>query len=488
MPKAVITLPDGSTKTLDFGAHTPSPQDVDDAIEVMKARGMWPSEPAAQPAAQQPTVPAAQPAALYPTMESAIAADVAREAEQAPSTLVGGAVQGVSQVGRGLFEAPFVAAEALGVPTGQLGEEAEKFAQSGREEEAKAFRPSVSLEEAEGLEYGTWVAESLARMVPGMAAAMASMPAYAVSLVADTARERARADGRDEVNVGDLAAAAASSGFIAASERLGAKVALGGKLPKVAQRMTQTAPGRIAAAAGTEAATEVAQEAVQYGAERLGTEAGARWEELGPRLKEAAVLAPIVGGGIRGATETARAVRDRPAAVPEVEMQEVDAVEVGPQEADAPKDATPESVNIESVYDEEGEVDEDTANALDKIAKDRNLGITRDRDPFSVVRDAQGNVIGGAYTSFDGDNYTFDVVVSEDHEGKGVASKLLDDAIQNVDQYQDANPDTTMKIDVINPKMREMLERRGFKVSETVGNDGRVVMEPSDYDLSLIHI
>jgi len=304
---------------VEIEGDVPTPDEADLILQTIEAverqRGAAPS----------PAPMAAQPAALYPTMESAIAADVAREAEQAPSTLVGGAVQGVSQVGRGLFEAPFVAAEALGVPTGQLGEEAEKFAQSWREEEAKAFRPSVSLEEAEGLEYGTWVAESLARMVPGMAAAMASMPAYAVSLVADTARERARADGRDEVNVGDLAAAAASSGFIAASERLGAKVALGGKLPKVAQRMTQTAPGRIAAAAGTEAATEVAQEAVQYGAERLGTEAGARWEELGPRLKEAAVLAPIVGGGIRGATETARAVRDRPATVPEVEVQEVDA-------------------------------------------------------------------------------------------------------------------------------------------------------------------
>lgn len=49
MPKAIVTLPDGSTKTLDFGDHTPTPQDVDDAIGVLKERGMWAAEAAPTP-------------------------------------------------------------------------------------------------------------------------------------------------------------------------------------------------------------------------------------------------------------------------------------------------------------------------------------------------------------------------------------------------------------------------------------------------------
>ena len=155
-----------------------------------------------------------------------------------------------------------------------------------------------------------------------------------------------------------------------------------------------------------------------------------------------------------------------------------------PTEAVVEEIATPieEGVGIESVLDEEGEVDEDTANALDKIARDRGLGITRDRDPAMVVRDAGGDVIGGTYTSFDGDNYTFDVVVSEGAEGKGIASRLLDDAVQGFYEYRDMVPDATMRLDVINPVMRRALERRGFQVSEVVDNEGRVIMEPADYD------
>ena len=283
------------------------------------------------PVSEQGPAPGPPPVAMYPTMEAAVAADVAREAEEAPSTLLGAATAGGSQVVRGIAEAPFVAAEAVGLPV----PEAEKFFQAWREQEAKTFRPSVTLEEAEGLEYGTWIMESIARMGPGMAAAMASMPAYAISLVADTARERARADGRDEVSVTDVAAAAAASGFIAASERLGAKVALGGALPKVAQPLAKTVPGRIAAAAGTEAATEVAQEAVQYGAERLGTEQGMAWEELKPRLKEAAVLAPIVGGVLRGGREARLALAQRAGVLPEAIYDDMIDKEVVAQEAEA---------------------------------------------------------------------------------------------------------------------------------------------------------
>jgi len=303
------------------------------AIEVMESRPA--QAPVAAPA------PGAPPKALYHTMEEAVAADVARDAAEAGSTLVGAATVGGSQVLRGLAEAPFVAAEALTPSPGPLGMsgvlrgEAEKVFQAWREQEGKTFRPSVTLEEAEGLEYVTWVAESVARMLPGMGAAMASMPAYAISLVADTARERARADGRDEVNVTDVAAAAAASGFIAASERFSARVALGGALPKVLQPLAKTIPGRITAAAGTELATEVPQEAAQYLAERLGTEQGMAWEELKPRLKEAAVLAPIVGGGLRGGREAQLAFAQRAGVLPEAIYDDMIDKEVVAQEAEA---------------------------------------------------------------------------------------------------------------------------------------------------------
>ena len=82
----------------------------------------------------------------------------------------------------------------------------------------------------------------------------------------------------------------------------------------------------------------------------------------------------------------------------------------GVQEEVIPKQL-PEGVVVESAITEEGEIDYDAEEQVRGIAKKRNLGITSDREIAYVARDADGNVIGGAFTSYDGDKYTFDVVV-----------------------------------------------------------------------------
>jgi hypothetical protein len=153
-------------------------------------------------------------------------------------------------------------------------------------------------------------------------------------------------------------------------------------------------------------------------------------------------------------------------------------------EAVATPEATPapkKDYEIESVYDEDGEIDYDVDEALRKIAKERDLGITSDREANSVVRNEDGEVIGGTFVSNDGDNYTFDVVVSEAADGTGVGSKLLDDVIKMPYELRDMNPKATMQVDVVSPKMKEMLEHRGFEIKEEIGKD-RWLMEPKDYD------
>jgi GNAT superfamily N-acetyltransferase len=151
------------------------------------------------------------------------------------------------------------------------------------------------------------------------------------------------------------------------------------------------------------------------------------------------------------------------------------------KEAAEPTPAPKKDYQIESVLDEYGEVDFDADEALRKIAKERDLGITSDREANTLVRNEDGEVIGGTFVSNDGDNYTFDVVVSEAAEGTGVGSKLLDDVIEMPYELREMNPDATMQVDVVSPKMKEMLERRGFEVKEEIGKD-RWLMEPKDYD------
>jgi ribosomal protein S18 acetylase RimI-like enzyme len=134
---------------------------------------------------------------------------------------------------------------------------------------------------------------------------------------------------------------------------------------------------------------------------------------------------------------------------------------------------------IENAITEDGEVDFEAEDQVRKIANERNIGITRDREIAYVARDEQGNVVGGAFTSYDNQTgkYTFDVVVTKEAEGKGIGSKLLD-AVQNIpSDIAEMNPDATVEVDVVNPQMQRMLSKRGFEVSEKIGEE-RVLMVP----------
>jgi len=135
-------------------------------------------------------------------------------------------------------------------------------------------------------------------------------------------------------------------------------------------------------------------------------------------------------------------------------------------------------VSIESAFDEDGEIDYDAEEAVKEIARARNLGITRDRELATVAKDEDGNIIGGAFTSYDNETgeYTFDVVVSEGAEGSGVGSKLLNSVIEIPSDIKEFNPKAKVKVDVVNPQMQAMLEKRGFEVTERTGTD-RVTME-----------
>lgn len=140
------------------------------------------------------------------------------------------------------------------------------------------------------------------------------------------------------------------------------------------------------------------------------------------------------------------------------------------------------NVSIENALDEDGEIDHDADEVVRKIARDRNIGLTRDRNLSFIARDEDGEIIGGAYTSLENDEYTFDVIVSREAEGKGIGSRLLDKVINpelsmGYDIY-DIYPDLKVKVDVVNPSMKKMLEKRGFKVDDRIGQD-RWIMSPN---------
>lgn len=136
-------------------------------------------------------------------------------------------------------------------------------------------------------------------------------------------------------------------------------------------------------------------------------------------------------------------------------------------------------VTIEAPVDEYGDIDYEAEAKVAAIAKKRDLGITRDREIASIARDVDGNIIGGAYTSYDNSSgeYTFDVVVDEAFDGKGVGGKLLNEVIELPYEIEEMNPDAKVVVDVVNPQMQSMLEAKGFEVIEKTGPN-RVTMSP----------
>jgi ribosomal protein S18 acetylase RimI-like enzyme len=124
-------------------------------------------------------------------------------------------------------------------------------------------------------------------------------------------------------------------------------------------------------------------------------------------------------------------------------------------------------------------VDAESANQVREIANRRKLGIPKNREVAFVARDKNGNVIGGAFRSLDKttNKYSFDVAVSEEAEGRGVGSSLLD-SVRNVPfEMRSTAPGATVEVDVVNPAMQQMLRRRGYVVTKRLGGD-RVLMAP----------
>lgn len=125
---------------------------------------------------------------------------------------------------------------------------------------------------------------------------------------------------------------------------------------------------------------------------------------------------------------------------------------------------------IVSPYDEFGEINYDLIEQAEILAKKENIGITRDREINELVLNENEKVIGASWISFDGSNYEFDVVVSNDYQHQGIGTTLVDSCIEKYDEYKSMYEDSTMNITVVSDIMISLLNKKGFQISEKIGN------------------
>lgn len=129
-----------------------------------------------------------------------------------------------------------------------------------------------------------------------------------------------------------------------------------------------------------------------------------------------------------------------------------------------------------SDYFEEEDIDmDDLADQAEKIANTSSINILRDKELMTVmINDKTGKVVGGLWTSFDGESYSFDVIVDSKYQNSGLGAKLIDSGMSQFNYYTDL--DAKLDLHVTNPILPKFLERKyGLKVTQK-HPDGSVSM------------
>ena len=128
--------------------------------------------------------------------------------------------------------------------------------------------------------------------------------------------------------------------------------------------------------------------------------------------------------------------------------------------------------------DDEEEDQGDLYNQSHALAQSQGLNILRDKDPSCFVLDGK-RLVGCLFVTDSSTKFSFDIVVDPRYQGQGVGSRLTDMAIQEYNERAGAYDDYEYEIDVVNPTMKRILECKGFRVLEKVG-ESRWLMGKSE--------
>ena len=103
------------------------------------------------------------------------------------------------------------------------------------------------------------------------------------------------------------------------------------------------------------------------------------------------------------------------------------------------------------------------------LAKSVGVNILSNKD-FRAGYTVDGEIVAALFDASDRDGYEFDIAVHPDWQRKGLGSKLMDMALDNYEENQEAfGEEYTLNMDVISPVAARMLKKRGLV---EVGREG----------------
>ena len=121
----------------------------------------------------------------------------------------------------------------------------------------------------------------------------------------------------------------------------------------------------------------------------------------------------------------------------------------------------------------------EVANEAEKIAKNEQVTILRDKNLTGILLDVENKkVIGGLWVSDDSEKFSFDIAIDSGYQNMGLSNTLIKNAISEYRFQKEAYEDGEFKIevDVINPKLAQILKNKyGFYVVSEI-SPTRVLM------------
>jgi GNAT superfamily N-acetyltransferase len=124
--------------------------------------------------------------------------------------------------------------------------------------------------------------------------------------------------------------------------------------------------------------------------------------------------------------------------------------------------------DVQVVYYDADEDDQDFGEQAWKLAKESEISILSDKD-LKFVAIADGRVVGAVFDALsradDGEHeYSFDTLVDPEYQGRRIGSRLMDAGLEEFASLE-GEIGARLALDVVNPMMVEALRRRGLDVN-----------------------
>jgi len=126
-------------------------------------------------------------------------------------------------------------------------------------------------------------------------------------------------------------------------------------------------------------------------------------------------------------------------------------------------------LEIQDWEEDEAEENEDYETVVDQAYKITNIRPSSRNELSFVAVDLNDNnkVYGAIYSGVSGNVFSFDLEVSPEAQGMGVASSLINEVMEQYERYKEAYGDELkMQVHVINKVLVNHLIKKGFKIVE----------------------